>query len=143
MITTFPPTDKQIGYAEDISKHLGIPMPKKYDMVTYAQFIASNLDEYHHKRLNAYQPTIDPMQPTIDEAMEEHQQEPQSEPAPEEKPKKTSRARKKLKEPAYADSLPYPSIGTLPDGMESIDSDLIRIAEKYGAAIIIVNKVPA
>ena len=140
----FPPTDKQLNYADNIAKVLDIPLPRKYDMVEYARYIAANLDEYHHKRLSIRQPEIDPIQPTIDDLEQpktEHQPETIQEPVSEEKPRKTAtRTRKKVKEPVYADSLPFPTIGNLPEGMQDLDSDLIRIAERYGAAIIIVNK---
>ena len=129
-MTTFAPTEKQIHYAEDISNALGIELPSVFNVVTYAKFIANNLDDYNHRRLR-----MNPADPLPPETVKE-EAEPELQP---EKPKKT-RGRKKAVEPVYTDSLPFPSIGNLPEGMAELDSDLIRIAERYGAAIIIVNK---
>ena len=130
-MTTFAPTEKQIHYAEDISKALGIELPTVFNLVTYAKFIANNLDDYNHRRLR-----MNPADPLPPETVKE---EIEPEPQPE-KPVKKPRGRKKAVEPAYTDSLPFPAIGNLPEGMADLDSDLIRIAERYGAAIIIVSK---
>lgn len=49
-MTAIEPSERQIHYASDIARTLGIPMPQNGTMTDYAKFIASHLDEYHSAR---------------------------------------------------------------------------------------------